>query len=200
MLKKLLLAAVCLPALQAMAQAVPAAPGPYAGEQARAIKALSAGDMADLMAGQGMGLAKAAELNGYPGPAHVLEHADALALTHEQRHATRMLLDEHKARARRMGAALVEAERKLDEAFASRRIDAAALSRLTAEIGTLQAQLREEHLRTHLAQTALLSADQVRRYAVLRGYGAVAAGGHAQPQGSDAAPAHQQHQHHQQHH
>lgn len=195
MLKKLLLTAACLSALQAVAQTAPVAPGPYAGQQARAIKALSAADMAELMAGQGMGLAKAAELNGYPGPAHVLEHADALALTHEQRHATHMLLDEHKARARRMGAALVEAERRLDEAFASRRIDAAALSRLTAEIGALQAQLREEHLRTHLAQTALLSADQVRRYAVLRGYDAVAGGGSAEPQGGGTqAPAHQ-HQH-----
>lgn len=195
MLKKLLLTAACLSALQVVAQTAPVAPGPYAGQQARAIKALSAADMAELMAGQGMGLAKAAELNGYPGPAHVLEHADALALTHEQRHATHMLLDEHKARARRMGAALVEAERRLDEAFASRRIDAAALSRLTAEIGALQAQLREEHLRTHLAQTALLSADQVRRYAVLRGYGAVAGGGSAEPQGGGTqAPAHQ-HQH-----
>lgn len=192
MLKKLLLTAACLSALQAVAQTAPVAPGPYAGQQVRTIKALSAADMAELMAGQGMGLAKAAELNGYPGPAHVLEHADALALTHEQRHATHMLLDEHKARARRMGSALVEAERRLDEAFASRRIDAAALSRLTAEIGALQAQLREEHLRTHLAQTALLSADQVRRYAVLRGYGAVAGGGSAEPQGGGTqAPAHQ---------
>lgn len=196
MLKKLLLTAVCLPALQAMAQTAPAAPGPYAGEQARAIKALSGKDMADLMAGQGMGLAKAAELNGYPGPAHVLEHADALALTQEQRHATHRLMEEHKARARRMGATLIEAERRLDEAFASRRIDAAALSRLTAEIGTLQAQLREEHLRTHLAQTALLSGDQVRRYAVLRGYGGAAASGATGSHGGSATPAHRHSQHH----
>ena len=36
--------------------------------------------MADLRAGRGMGLALAAELNGYPGPAHVLELADKLDL------------------------------------------------------------------------------------------------------------------------
>jgi hypothetical protein len=47
--------------------------GPYAGMQARPIKALSAEQIADLKAGRGMSLALAAELNGYPGPRHVLE-------------------------------------------------------------------------------------------------------------------------------
>ena len=70
----------CLVTVGALALSVsaPAQHGPYAGEQQRAIKSLSEKDIADLQAGQGMGLAKAAELNGYPGPAHVLEHADAL--------------------------------------------------------------------------------------------------------------------------
>jgi hypothetical protein len=45
----------------------------------------------------------------------------------------------------------------------------------------LQAALRAEHLRTHLLQTAMLSAEQVTRYAELRGY----AGGTPTP-----APAH----------
>jgi hypothetical protein len=41
---------------------------PYAGLEARAIKALSEQQIADLEAGRGMGMALAAELNGYPGP------------------------------------------------------------------------------------------------------------------------------------
>ena len=45
---------------------------PYAGYQQRPIKALSEQQIADLRAGRGMGLALAAELNGYPGPVHVL--------------------------------------------------------------------------------------------------------------------------------
>ena len=60
------------------------AASPYAGEQSRSIKSLSQQDVADYMAGKGMGCAKAAELNGYPGPAHVLELADQLALTPSQ--------------------------------------------------------------------------------------------------------------------
>src|ERR687892_2344181 len=72
---------------------------PYAGMQARPVKALSDQQIADLRAGRGMGLALAAELNGYPGPLHVLEHADALALTAEQRHRTRSLFEAMKAEA-----------------------------------------------------------------------------------------------------
>lgn len=144
--------------------------GPYAGEQQRAIKSLSEKDIADLQAGQGMGLAKAAELNGYPGPAHVLEHADALRLTGTQREQSKALLDSHKATARELGRQLVEAERALDIAFASKRIDPSSLTAMTAEVSQLAARLREEHLRTHLMQTALLDAAQIQRYAQLRGY------------------------------
>ena len=149
--------------------------GPYAGQQHRDIKSLPAAEVTQLLSGEGMGLAKAAELNGYPGPAHVLEHAQALALTPEQQQASKTLMDNHKRRARQLGEALVAAERALDQAFATRQIDGPSLTRLTAEIGALQAQLREEHLRTHLAQTDILSAAQVRQYGALRGYTAASA-------------------------
>ena len=50
----------------------------YAGQQSREIKALSDQEVKDLQAGAGMGMAKAAELNRYPGPMHALELADQL--------------------------------------------------------------------------------------------------------------------------
>jgi hypothetical protein len=40
---------------------------PYAGQDQREIKSLSAQDVTDLLAGSGWGFAKPAELNGYPG-------------------------------------------------------------------------------------------------------------------------------------
>ena len=162
--------------------------GPYAGQQDRAIKSLSQAEVDELLAGQGMGLAKAAELNGYPGPAHVLEHAEALQLTPEQRRATQSLLHSHKERARALGADVVDAERALDHAFASGQVDAGRLPKLTADVGARQARLREEHLRTHLEQTALLSAEQSRAYAELRGYA------------SGPAPAGPPDRHHRKHH
>ena len=73
------------------------AKSPYAGMERRAVKAFSEQQIADLNAGRGMGLALAAELNGYPGPVHVLELADALLLTHEQRTRTKALFEAMKA-------------------------------------------------------------------------------------------------------
>jgi len=66
-------------------------PSPYTGQEARDIKALSAQEVQDYLAGKGMGLAKAAELNRYPGPAHVLELAAPLNLTAEQKIRTQEL-------------------------------------------------------------------------------------------------------------
>ena len=60
---------------------------PYAGMQNRPIKALSEQQVADLNAGRGIGMALAAELNGYPGPSHTLELADKLELSADQRPA-----------------------------------------------------------------------------------------------------------------
>src|SRR5438105_15399833 len=86
----------------------------YAGQQSREIKALSAEETRQYLAGAGMGYAKPAELNGYPGPMHVLEFADALALTAEQRDQTKALMQTHKEQAKSIGAKLIVAERQLD--------------------------------------------------------------------------------------
>lgn len=143
---------------------------PYAGQQARAIKALPERDVQGLLEGNGMGLALAAELNSYPGPLHVLEHAQALGLSEAQRDSSARLMAAHKEEARALGRQLVEAERELDQAFATRQIDAPSLSARLQRIGALQAAIRDTHLQTHLKQTALLTPAQVARYNQLRGY------------------------------
>ncbi len=142
----------------------------YAGEQTREIKALSAQEQLAWTDGQGMGLARAAELNGYPGPMHVLEFADRLQLTNNQEETTRALMAQHKAEVRRLGIRLVEAERELDQLFRDKRATEADIRVHTDAIAKLQAQIRLSHLNTHLKQTALLDAAQIERYSVLRGY------------------------------
>ncbi len=142
----------------------------YAGQQQRDIKSLSAQDLQAYAQGQGHGFAKAAELNGYPGPLHVLELASELGLDDQQRQQSEALMAWHRSEARRLGQELIEAERALDRAFASRSIDADALQRLTQDAGMKHARLRAEHLRTHLAQTALMTPLQIARYNSLRGY------------------------------
>ena len=143
---------------------------PYTGMQQRAVKALSEQQIADLRAGRGMGLALAAELNGYPGPLHVLELADQLALSGELRGRMRELFDAMKTEAVPMGETLIAQEAALDGAFANRSISAELLATLTAQIGETQARLRAIHLKYHLITVDLLSPDQRHRYAELRGY------------------------------
>jgi Spy/CpxP family protein refolding chaperone len=145
-------------------------PAPYAGLETRPIKALSGEQIADLRAGRGMGLALPAELNGYPGPVHVLEHAEGLGLTGEQRTRVQSLYEAMKSEAVPLGERLIDQESDLDRQFAQRTITPATLDRTTAEIARTQAALRAAHLKYHLAMMDVLAPDQVRRYAELRGY------------------------------
>src|SRR5262245_59001133 len=112
----------------------------YVGQQTRDIKALSAQDVDDLAAGRGMGLAKAAELNQYPGPMHVLELKDRLGLSDDQVRAVEGSFARMCAAAQALGASLIERERALDRSFAERRITPDALASATGEIGALQAR------------------------------------------------------------
>ncbi len=143
---------------------------PYAGLQQRPVKALSDAQVSDLRAGRGMGLALAGELNGYPGPLHVIELADQLALNGEQRQRMQQLFAAMKAEAISVGETLIEQERQLDREFAEQRISSASLDRLTSQIGETQAKLRAVHLKYHLTTAELLSTHQRHRYAELRGY------------------------------
>lgn len=150
-----------------------AAAGPdssYAGQQSRDIKALSAEDARAFLSGKGMGLAKAAELNGYPGPSHVLALAAELGLTPEQRQATQALFASMEANAVAPGRALVDEERALDRLFAGKAITPASLSAALARIGQLQSAVRLAHLDAHLAQVRILTPAQVALYMRLRGY------------------------------
>lgn len=120
--------------------------------------------------GAGMGYARAAELNHFPGPMHVLELADPLKLTSEQRDATRSLMDTHKAQARALGAEVVAAERELERLFRSGKVDEAVLARAARTAAALEGEYRLSHLETHRRMRDLLDAEQVKRYDELRGY------------------------------
>ena len=156
---------------------------PYAGQEERAIKALSAEDIEGYLTGQGMGLAKAAELNRYPGPKHVLALADELGLEDSQRRQTQRLFEDMEADAIALGRKIVDKEKALDALFAEAKADERQVRALLHDIGTLQADLRLVHLKAHLKVKILLSDEQVAHYDQLRGYDA-------------AAPPGQQHHHH----
>lgn len=146
------------------------AESPYAGQENRAIKALSPADVQSYLAGKGMGFAKAAELNGYPGPAHVLALGDALSLSAEQRKHTEALFETMESKAVALGRSLIEKERQLDLAFAEKSVTRDSLQQTLQEIALLQAQLRQAHLEAHLEQVSILTPAQISAYNTLRGY------------------------------
>src|SRR5215469_11419050 len=156
--------ALVLPALADMSTT------PYAGKQTRSIKALSDDDIVALRDGTGMGMALAAELNGYPGPAHVLELADQLKLTEEQLGQVTAIHDRMSAAAKPLGAELLAREQTLDQQFAKGDVTPERLAAETVEIGELQGRLRAVHLSAHLETRALLTPEQIALYEQLRGY------------------------------
>ena len=143
---------------------------PYADISGREIQALDSASLSNYLSGAGMGFALSAELNGYPGPRHVLDMADSLRLTQVQRDTTERIFQRMQKHAIDAGREVVELERQLDQRFAHRHIDAGVLQDLTARIAALNGRLRAIHLQAHLDVTEVLSADQVAAYNRLRGY------------------------------
>ncbi len=142
----------------------------YAGQDGRAIKSLSAEDIAELRRGGGWGLAKAAELNGVPGPAHLLEMKAEIPLTPEQIDRIEALHAEMKKQAIAKGEELIALEAELEQHFIEHTITAPILHKLLEKIATTRSALRYAHLSTHLQTPELLSEHQISRYNQLRGY------------------------------
>jgi Spy/CpxP family protein refolding chaperone len=167
-MKPILVATIAFGSMMASATAQTAQP--YAGMQMRPIKALSDQQIADLKAGRGMGLALAAELNGYPGPRHLLELADQLGLSPNQRAKVMELFDAMEAETIPIGERFIAQESALDRLFSDHTITPQSLEAATAGIGETQAKLRNAHLKYHLSTVAILQPQQLHRYAELRGY------------------------------
>ncbi len=142
----------------------------YADQEPSGISSLSQQEMSDLLAGAGMGLARPAELNQYPGPKHVLELAEELELSAAQRASVEAIRLEMLEKAKALGEEIVDKERHLDKRFAHRHIDEETLLAVIAEIAELHGELRFAHLRAHLGTREVLSPEQIESYDRLRGY------------------------------
>lgn len=169
--------------LAALVWAVPAraqeAHSPYAHEGSRELKTLSEAEVDELVNGEGMGLARPAELNRHPGPRHVIDLADSLGLSAEQLRAAERIFADMNGRARELGREILDAEKALDAAFAAGDVTDDTLAASVEGIAELQGELRLTHLRAHLAMREVLTEHQVHEYDRLRGYAAT----HAHPAG-----------------
>ena len=156
---------------------------PYVANTANAVKALSPETLDAYRKGTGMGLAIPAELNGYPGPRHILDLGEQLHLTPEQRGQIEKIYAPMHEEALRLGAEIIDFETKLDAAFAQGTITPQSLRTMTDQIAARQGRLRYAHLAAHIAAKSVLTAEQVAAYETLRGYNG-AAGAHQHQHGS----------------
>jgi Spy/CpxP family protein refolding chaperone len=158
--------ATCVLASPSIAAKMPASP--YAGQQTRSIKALSDEDIDALRKGEGMGLAKAAELNGYPGPAHVRTLGKQLRLSEDQLRQIAAIFGRMSAAAKSLGAEMIDREQALDQLFVKGEITPDRLATATTAIGELNGRLRAVHLAARLETRALLGPQQLALYQQLR--------------------------------
>ncbi len=142
----------------------------YVGQEHRKIKSLSPDDIKELKKGGGWGLARAAELNGFPGPAHILEMGEKINLTHEQKTKIQKIYNAMKAEAVTLGEQLINLEQELNNSFASTTINQTSLEKSVQEIENVRAKLRLVHLSTHLQTPNILTNQQITLYNELRGY------------------------------
>ena len=73
-------------------------------------------------------------------------------------------------KARALGETIVAKEAALETSYSSGAATPADTRAVLDELARLQADLRYTHLSAHLAMRSVLSADQISRYDVLRGY------------------------------
>jgi hypothetical protein len=111
-----------------------------------------------------------AELNGVPGPAHLLELQDAIPLRPDQVEAIEQIYAGMKSEAIAKGEALIAAETRLDLAFQNEPVSDAELRAMLAAVADARRELQYVHLSRHLSTPALLDPQQIARYNVLRGY------------------------------
>ncbi len=142
----------------------------YSGQEKREIKSLSQNQVAGYLNAKGMGLAKAAELNHYPGPKHVLELSAELNLSNEQVQKTKGFYNEMHKAASELGKLYIQKEKELDRWFEKESVDEAGLNLLVLEIGKIKSKIRFAHLKAHLQMQGMLSPEQISKYDTLRGY------------------------------
>ncbi len=141
------------------------------GFEAREIKSLSDAELDDLRRSAGWGLASSAELNGVPGPAHLLELKDQIGLSADQVSAIETIFAAMQSEAQDAGVRFIEAEAAIEAAFRAGNLEQQQLRALIETSAAAQAELRYIHLVRHLETPPLLSQEQIAQYNALRGYG-----------------------------
>jgi len=142
----------------------------HSSETGDKIKALTSEQIDNYLNGEGMGLAKTAELNHYPGPKHVLDLAKELKLNQTQIDSAEKIFAMMNERAVYLGKIIIDKEKQLDQLFNSGNADEESIRNIVMEMSQYQGELRLKHLNAHIQLKDILTSDQVLTYESLRGY------------------------------
>lgn len=145
---------------------------PYADayDPTASIHSLSAEEIEQIRQGGGANLALPAELNGVPGPRHVLDLAEELALTHDQVARIQSVYDQFRADAIPAGERYLAAVQALEEGFRTGTLPEENLPDRVTEVSRLEGELVTFHLMAHLQTADVLTPEQIATYNQLRGY------------------------------
>ena len=143
---------------------------PYATQLDSPIRGLTTLEVNDLLNGRGAGYARMAELNGYPGPRHILDLNRELKLSSNQILQIETVFKQMQTDAKGVGQQIVNLEKQLSTAFASDKINETEMQTNIEELGKLYSQFRAIHLMAHLQIKPLLKPEQIDDYNKLRGY------------------------------
>ena len=128
------------------------------------LKSLTPDEVKGYVEGSGMGQAKVAELNGYPGPMHLLERKDELKLTSEQVRSLEELKTRMTTEAIKYGTDVIEAEKQLNKLFAGGNATEEQVRGAVVKSEESKANVRYAHLKAHLASRRILTPSQLKAY------------------------------------
>lgn len=149
-----------------------AAGSPYASryDPAAPIRSLTPDEIAQIERGEGAGFALPAELNGVPGPRHILDLAAELELSPEQHAQVDAIAGEMRAAVIPAGERYLAALHVLEAAFRSGTMTEMELAEQVAEVAQREGELATAHLWAHLRTAQVLTPEQIAAYNQLRGY------------------------------
>jgi len=134
------------------------------------VRSLTPEEIVQIERGEGAGFALPAELNGVPGPRHILDLADELDLSDDQIARVQAVYGEMRVAVIPAGHRYLDALQALEEDFRAGALTEAELQGGVAEIQRLEGELAVAHLIAHLKTAELLTPDQIATYNRLRGY------------------------------
>ena len=143
---------------------------PHAHAQSAEVPSLTPDEVRALRNGEGMGLARAAELNHFPGPKHLLDLRSELKLGDAQIERIKAIHRKMRTQAIAKGEDILQAELHIANLFALGSPAPAQVNRATEHLGVLRGQLRAIHLLAHIESARELTPGQIKVYDRLRGY------------------------------